>query len=145
MTVPNRRENLELELSRSEECWRAALGLRDMGLFADAVSRAYYSILHCARAVLLTEGLESRTHSGVITLFNLHFVRKGKITSQTTRALTQLQGERETADYDVTACYALEEVVEILGRVEDFRQVCLEFLNQEGWLSPNDGQPNEAP
>jgi uncharacterized protein (UPF0332 family) len=81
----------------------------------------------------------------VTTLFNLHFVRKGKITSQTTRALTQLQGERETADYDVTACYALEEVVEILGRVEDFRQVCLEFLNQEGWLSPNDGQSNEAP
>ncbi|MBI3930242.1 MAG: HEPN domain-containing protein [Armatimonadetes bacterium] len=133
MTKENRRRNIALELNRSDECWRAAVGLRNLDLHADAVSRAYYAMLHAAQAVLLTEGLEARSHSGTITLFNLHFVRPGKLPTTTTRTLTQLQGERETADYDASTVYTSEDSEVILERADEFCATCRNYLKDSGW------------
>ncbi len=47
--------------------------------YRDAVSRAYYAFFDAASALLLTEGLVAKTHAGLITLFGIHFVKKGKI------------------------------------------------------------------
>lgn len=49
--------------------------LLDQSRYGDAASRAYYALLHGARALLATKGLDSRKHSGVISLFNRHFVK----------------------------------------------------------------------
>ena len=134
MTEDNRRRNLTLELKRSDESWLAAVNLRGLNLNADAVSRAYYAMVHMARAVLLTEGLEARTHSGVATLLNLHFVRAGRLPSSAPRALTQLQGEREAADYDASAIYSQEDVEDIFARALESCQTCRTLLAQDGWL-----------
>jgi hypothetical protein len=50
--------------------------------FADSISRSYYAIFQVARALLATAQLESRKHSGVIALFNQHFVKPGKVDKQ---------------------------------------------------------------
>ena len=134
MTEDNRRRNLTLELKRSDESWLAAVNLRGLNLNADAVSRAYYAMVHMARAVLLTEGLEARTHSGVATLLNLHFVRAGRLPSSAPRALTQLQGEREAADDDASAIYSQEDVEDIFARALESCQICRTLLAQDGWL-----------
>ena len=84
--------------------------------------------------ILLTEGLEARTHSGVATLLNLHFVRAGRLPSSAPRALTQLQGEREAADYDASAIYSQEDVEDIFARALESCQTCRTLLAQDGWL-----------
>ena len=42
----------EREMKRAEKACRAAAVLFEAQLFEDAVSRAYYTVLHAARAVL---------------------------------------------------------------------------------------------
>lgn len=64
-------------LESAEDRLKAARLLAEQQLYADAVSRAYYAVFQAARAVLATKQLDSRKHSGIIGLFNQHFVKTG--------------------------------------------------------------------
>lgn len=119
MTNENKRVNSAAELARAGESLRAARLLSDAGLLADAESRVYYAAYHAAVALLLSEGLEARSHSGVGQMLGLHFVRTGRLDAADARLFARLQKYRVEADYstgfvvtpeaieeDLTACAA---------------------------------------
>jgi hypothetical protein len=56
-------------LARAKGHLKSARDLLAADDFADSVSRSYYAVFQAARALLATEGLESRKHSGVVSLF----------------------------------------------------------------------------
>ena len=89
MTGDNKASNIREEVIRGEECLRAAEHLLEGGFFNDSVSRAYYAAFHWARAVLLTRGLEPRSHRGVIQLLGLHFVKEGQLGEDAAASLAQ--------------------------------------------------------
>jgi len=78
---------------------RAADVLVDAGLLHDAESRLYYAIYHAAVALLLTEGLEPRSHSGTASLLGLHFVKTGRMGPEDARLFARIQKYRLEADY----------------------------------------------
>ncbi len=51
------------------------------------------------RALLFTVGQEPRSHRGALHLFNLDFVRTGKIDAKHLAALARAQYDRTNADY----------------------------------------------
>lgn len=126
MTEENRRANVELALARSAEALAAAETLLGSGHPADSISRSYYAMLAAARALLLTEGLESRTHGGVGSLLNLHFVRTGRFPALLARHLARQQEDRLDADYDETAVFTLEMAAQSLETARAFCQACRE-------------------
>jgi uncharacterized protein (UPF0332 family) len=79
---------------------RAAEALLALGLTNDAVSRAYYAAFHYARALLLLEGLEPKTHRGVVALLGSHFEVTGRLEPGRVSELAALQTFRSIADYD---------------------------------------------
>jgi len=85
VTEANRRDNARNEAALGDDALRAADALLGLGLPNDAVSRAYYAAFHYARALLLTEGLEPKTHRGVVDLLIEHFER-GDIWRETSKA-----------------------------------------------------------
>ncbi len=89
MKPENARAAAEAELRRAEETLRAADVLLREGLTGDAVGRAYYGAFHAVRALLASLGLESRSHRGALHLFNLHFVRTGKVEARHLAALAR--------------------------------------------------------
>ena len=66
-------------LESAREKVRAAKDLLENKHYKDSVSRSYYAIFTAARALLATRKLDSSKHSGVIALFNQHFVKNGLI------------------------------------------------------------------
>ena len=66
-------------LESAREKLSAAEDLFENGHYRDSVSRSYYAIFTAARALLVTKGLDSSKHSGVIALFNQHFVKTDEI------------------------------------------------------------------
>ena len=68
----------------------------------NAVSRAYYAMMHAANAALATKGLQAKTHKGTHTLFNEHLVQSGEVDKQRGRDLVRGQRRRTSADYDVS-------------------------------------------
>jgi len=95
--------------------------------FEDAVSRAYYSVFHCAQVLLLSMGIKAESHSGVRQLFGLHFIKEGRLDKRFGRYLKNLKDERENGDYGIftliekeDAQLAIEEAKEFIETTEDY-------------------------
>ena len=73
------RELVRAEWRRAQEAFNAALVLTREGFWADAVSRAYYGVLHAAKAALLVQDVEAKSHAGVKRMFGLHLIKVGAI------------------------------------------------------------------
>ena len=99
MTDENARAAIASELARADESMRAASVLLDAGLLHDAESRLYYAVYHSAIALLLTQGLQPRSHAGVASLFGLHFVKTGRMDADDGRLFLRMQKYRIEADY----------------------------------------------
>lgn len=59
---PTDRKQAEKELVRAHKALRAANLLLNEGLYEDCVSRAYYAVLHAAKAALVTVGEVPKSH-----------------------------------------------------------------------------------
>lgn len=134
MTGENRQKNLEQELARAAEAFRAAEALLALRLNADCVSRAYYAAFHVARALLLSRGLEPKTHSGAVHPLNLEFIRPGLLPSSFNRLFAGLQRSREYADDDAAVEFSNDDAGAELESARSFEQAAVELLRREGWL-----------
>ncbi len=99
MTRDNQRDAIALELERSAACLDEARILLGSSRPEGATSRLYYALFHAAVALLLTEGIEPRTHAGVVGLLGQHFVRTGRLSADDARCLARIQKYRHEADY----------------------------------------------
>jgi len=77
----------------------AAEDLLEKRHYKDSVSRSYYAIFTAARALHATKRLDSFKHSGVIALFNQHFVKSGEVRKDASKWLERAKLYREQADY----------------------------------------------
>lgn len=134
MTEDNQKRAIRDEVERADQALRAADALLGLGLFADAVSRAYYGAFHLLRALLLSRGVEPKTHAGAIHLFNVELVRKGVFASSHNRLLGGLQRARELADYDAAIAFSAEDAGNEVRDARAFAAEALSFLRDEGWL-----------
>jgi len=92
----------------------------DIGLFDDAISRAYYAMFYAAKAALLSKGLDLRKHSASIAKFREMFVTTGKVDAEYLHYLGQAQSARERSDYAPFATTSSEGAKEILEAAETF-------------------------
>jgi len=124
VTEQNAKKNAHAEIARGAEALEEAKVLFDNELYNGAVSRAYYAAHHWARALLFVEGVEGRTHRGVIQLINLHFVKPGRLTHEAGRILGQLETSRELSDYRATATFSADEARRAVADAESFIAEC---------------------
>ncbi|MBI3925568.1 MAG: HEPN domain-containing protein [Armatimonadetes bacterium] len=134
MTEDNKLRNIAAEVSHSDEALAAARHLHAGGFHRDAVSRSYYAAYHLARALLLSEDQQPRTHSGTTRMLGLHFIRPGILPSRYSRLLSLLQSEREGADYESAFDFGEEDALRWLSEVESFGQDVKSELRRRGYL-----------
>lgn len=128
MTEPSRAEEVQAELLRAEQSLQAAQSLLDDDFLADALSRAYYAILHAARAVLLAEGVTVSSHRAVRRLFSLHLVKPGKLENRFAKILAEEQDDRFLADYDAWFHPERERAEKRVGEAGEFLAAIRTFL-----------------
>jgi uncharacterized protein (UPF0332 family) len=78
----------------------ARQSLLDGNFLEEVLSRAYYAILHTARAALLAEGVTVSSHRAVRRLFGSHLIKSGKLNVRFAKILAEEQDDRVLADYD---------------------------------------------
>jgi uncharacterized protein (UPF0332 family) len=66
------------------------------------------------------EGTESRKHSGVISLFNLHIVKPGRVDKRLGVIMKDARRSREMADYTELAEFSREDAEEQIVDAEFF-------------------------
>ena len=118
---------------RSKKALKAADFLFKESLYEDCLSRSYYSILHAAKAVLLSEGIQVDTHDAVKRLFEFHLIRTRKIDKIFAIILREEQDDRLLADYDVTFIPDMAQVESRLNDAYKFVQRMEQFLQDKGF------------
>jgi uncharacterized protein (UPF0332 family) len=109
---------------------KAAETLIKDGFYDIAVSRAYYAMFYCATAVLLTKGLHFSKHSGVISAFNLHFIKPGIFPQDSFKQLRDIYEARSESDYALTSI-SKEEAVTILESAGTFVNKLISYLQTQ--------------
>lgn len=107
-------------LDQAYERLKSARILFEAGSFGDSLSRSYYAMLSAARALLATKTLDSKKHSGVISLFNQHFVKEGLVNKELGRLIAEAKGIREENDYADYVTFSEEDAKDQLSNAEKF-------------------------
>lgn len=79
----------DMEFCAKEQKWEAA------------ANRLYYALFHAVSALLISGGLNVKSHRGILSLFGQHYVRTGLFASEDGSLLSDLVIMRDNADYNL--------------------------------------------
>lgn len=99
------------------------------GDYDSCASRCYYAMFSVAQAALLTKGLRSPSHKGVISLFGEHFVKTGVFEGHMGRTINYAYDARIVGDYGVSRSVAQDEAEDLLNAAQDFVGKVKEYLD----------------
>lgn len=115
-------------LDASKDKLGVAETLLENGSLSDAVSRAYYSMFHAARAALLEEDSRPKTHQGVIS--ELGRLLRDDIDRDLISSMSEVQSLREDADYE--PYFEIDESVaeDTIDKARELRDQIEEFIER---------------
>ena len=126
------REDAKAEWKRATVGLGAANTLAISGYNNDAVSRAYYAILHAAKAGLATKGIDAGSHRGVAAMFGKEFVKTGQMEAQDGKNLRRADAARQNADYQARMEFTEDQTHRECERAHDFLTKMREQLKRAG-------------
>lgn len=98
---PYSKELIQYRMERARETLNTAqLLLNQNADTASIVNRAYYAMFYAALAILATIGKETSKHSGVLALFDRHFIKTGVLPKEMGKFLHTAFDTRQTGDYE---------------------------------------------
>ena len=109
VAINDQRDLAVAEWRRSRLALQSATVLTQSGLHADAISRAYYAILHAAKAGLQTRGVSADRHHAANHQFNQHLIHAGHIEREWLDVFRVALRMRIAADYNVTLVFTRAE------------------------------------
>jgi uncharacterized protein (UPF0332 family) len=129
----NKKANVREEIERADESMKAADLLFDNNFVRDAVTKLYYSLLYTVRALLLTKGLEPKSHEGALRLFGLHFVKQGILEAKDSHVFSKLMKYRQEADYNPSYTFTPQDYVEFKKDAEAVIEKIRSRIKEEGY------------
>ncbi|HPC76815.1 MAG TPA: HEPN domain-containing protein [bacterium] len=101
-------------IEKAEKFLTTAEHALNIGDYDSCVSRSYYAMFFMAEAALLTKGLTSSSHKGVISLFGEHFIKTGIFDRETGKSLNDAYDKRLVGDYGIGFIVTEEEARDLL-------------------------------
>jgi len=102
-------------LLRAVETFKEGECLFNNSSFAGAVNRFYYGAFYAARTLIAFLQMDSAKHSGIISLFQRHFVKTGIINADLARALPRSFEKRQKTDYADFTAITLRDLLDTTG------------------------------
>jgi len=107
--------------------------LKAQGSPRSIVNRSYYAMFYAVLAVLATMDLGFAKHSGVIGLFDRHFVKTGFLPKELSKTLHRAFDLRQQGDYgEATVTVDTEDAIELLEYAETFLAAIQSHLRNKG-------------
>lgn len=87
-------------IQKAKDTLNEAIGITQLKYWNAVTNRLYYACYYITSALLICDGHNAQTHSGVIRLFGLNYVTKGLVTKELSKLYSKLFEMRQTGDYD---------------------------------------------
>ena len=124
------KDEIRDHITLAEECLEEAKNLLSNGFYRGVVSRAYYSMYHAAKALLLTKNVTPKKHTGVLRMLGLEFVNKGYLEEIYAEAYKYAFDIRQKADYGVEFKIEKEVAEEVVKNAEIFLQRIIKTIEE---------------
>ena len=122
------------------ECAENTLGeienLFALKYYNNAANRMYYACYYAVSALLIANGITTKSHDGVIQMFGLHFIRTGIFPAYYGKYYGQLFNERHTGDYEDLYNHDEISTAELYPKAKAIVAAVKEKVDQ--WLAEND-------
>lgn len=115
-------EYISYRVSKATESLSDARILAENESWNACINRLYYACYYIVSALLLKSQLNTQTHSGVKTFFNLHFIKTGKLAVGDGRLYSDLMDWRQKGDYGDMFDFDKETVLPLIPLVSSFIQ-----------------------
>jgi len=109
-----------LKIERANETIKEVPYLLEQGFYRTAINRMYYACYYIVSALLMQENFEARTHSGIIALFSMNFIKTRILSEDTGKLYRSLFELRQTGDYDELKVINRDDVVSRLEPAKQF-------------------------
>ena len=119
-------------MEKAERSLEVARVLLDRGDYDFAVSRAYYAMFYCAKAMLLRKGITTKKRSSTISLFCEKFVKSGEFSEELASYLIDAFRKRQIGDYDVFVMPTKDEAKDLINKEEIFVREVKNRLKESG-------------
>ncbi len=113
-------ELVKYRIERSDEAFEKAKLLAEKQKWNTCVSRLYYSCFYAVTAILAKDGMSSSKHTGVRAIFNLHYVKTGKVPKELAQTFNDLFEKGQEGDYIGFVRFDEEQVKPFISRTEKF-------------------------
>ncbi len=119
MTVEERQEYVKYRMESAFNTLDAARVLAKNGFWNSCVNRLYYSVFYAVNALLVSEEIQTKSHTSTKSQFSLHFVKTGRFDKKYGRLLSKLYDWRQKGDYDNIFDYNSDSVEPLFEPVEE--------------------------
>ncbi len=121
-------------LQKAKDTLVQADALYNIQQYIGVVNRGYYAMFYSASAILLTKGLGTSKHYGVISLLDREFVKNGEVDPVWSKNLRNAFNLRSWSDYDEQAVITKEQAETLLNDARNFVSWAKQWLIEKGWL-----------
>lgn len=95
----SKRDLINFRMNRAKEAFDLASISISKKYWNSAASELYYTCYYLVSALFAKDDIKTSTHTGVKTLFGLHFVKEGKIDIKWGKLFSTLFDKRQEGDY----------------------------------------------
>lgn len=92
------------------------------------MNRMYYAMFYSVLALLVYEDYSSSKHSGILSYFNRHFIKKGIFDVDMGKTFNKAFELRQREDYREYAQLTTEQVKPFIGKAKNFVQSIKKYL-----------------
>jgi len=103
------------------------------GFYNESLSGSYYAIFAATKSLLASRDLDAKRHSGVIALFNKHFIKTEQLPKELSKTIAKARTARESSDYEDFYEATKEEADNQLQKAILFVQEVEKFLEELGY------------
>jgi len=120
LTEDDRKEIVKYRMEKARETLAEISILMENKFYRTAANRLYYACFYAATALLINDGEEAHTHSGVKVLLGRDYIKENKIEKEFGRMYSNLFGLRQTGDYEDRVIVKEENIKPYLQPAKEF-------------------------
>lgn len=116
-------------IQKSKETLNEAVGIAQLSFWNAVINRLYYACYYVTSALLIKNGYNAQTHTGVIRLFGMYFVTTGKVSIEQSKLYSKLFEMRQTGDYDDLYNLTKEDVEPLIEPAQQYINAIIKLID----------------
>jgi uncharacterized protein (UPF0332 family) len=100
LEAENRKAIVDYRIEKAFIALEDADFLTEAGKYNIAANRLYYALYYAASALLISKGIPTKTHSGLLTQISLNLVKTGILSNEDGKLLKVMFELRHEGDYE---------------------------------------------